>query len=98
MVNGTVVGAFSGTSTEVWVNLYTADGRCEFAGRFKYNSPKTKAKRYIKSCLERFSPAEVISGCKQDSPYGWARSKGYDPLTEKERTQLNATIAAWNTA
>jgi hypothetical protein len=93
VVNGTHVGNLSCGGGEVWVDLFNSKGECKFAGRFKRFSPKTQAKRYIKWCLERFSAEEVIAGCESDSPYGWAQSKGFDPLTKKQRADVEKWAA-----
>jgi hypothetical protein len=93
-VNGKQVGNFNGSS-EVWVSLNVATG-AEFAGRFKYASPKATAKRFIKWCLQRFSPEEIVAGCEATSPYGWAQSKGFDPMTKKQRASHDAYMVIYN--
>jgi hypothetical protein len=93
-VNGLPVGHMS-SGREVWIEL-KVDGKYEFAGRFKYMKARTKAKRYIKWLLERFTPEQIIEGLKADSPMGFAESKGYDPLTKKERIQWDAYMAKVN--
>jgi len=35
----------------------------------------------------------VIAGCESDSPYGWAQSKGFDPLTKKQRADVEKWAA-----
>lgn len=92
LVNNVTVGYFTGTRSEVWIDLLTSNNERGFAGRFKYNNPKQTAKRYIKWCLERFSTDEIVAGCESYSPYGWAMSKGYDPLTPAQREEIKGWL------
>lgn len=105
LVNGVRVGWLEGTRSEVWVILLkNTDPSLEpmalmawenrhAVARFKYNSPTSSAKRWLKWSLERFSTAEVIEGTKKSSPMEWAESFGYDPLTPKRRQELEAYLA-----
>lgn len=89
LVNGVKVGDMS-SGSEVWISLFSNAAEVaanptqvlpkrEFAGRFKYFKPRTRAKHFIKWALENFSNAEIIAVAKGGGPLNWAELNGYVP-------------------
>lgn len=87
---------FEGTRSEVWLMHTGVSGERLFVARFKYASPKRKAKHFAKFLTKHFSPEEYAAireaknGTTEGTPLMILKAKGYEPLMPKVRINRDA--------
>ena len=65
-----------------------------FVARFKYN--KSRKGRFLTFLIKNFTPEEYFERLEKngESPLEILESKGFDPLSKKQRAELEAQLAS----
>ena len=85
LVNGAIVATMEGSS-EVYIRMANSVGHFVTVARFKYRSPKSGAKHWLKFILAVMTSAEIVkaltpvAGQRGETPLGLAEKLGYVSL------------------
>lgn len=60
LINGERVGYIGGTRSEVWLSATTPANPHGFVARFKYASPRTKARAFVKAVFSRIGMDDYL--------------------------------------